>query len=106
MQYLLLNNAFLAKTSVQLQTGLYVLFIQPCEAIKGHIRVASFLHKELTFPIERLVLCGKTTLQLLLSFAFPIHIAELNVPRAVFLVLECCHNQSLSFSSFGSLSER
>ena len=31
------------------------------------------------------------TLAVLLSFAFPVNIAELNVPGAVILVLESCH---------------
>ena len=93
-QDLLFYDALLGKPGVELQLGLNVPLIESNEALKGHVHIGLLFHQELSFPLQRFSLGGKTTLELLLALTLLVGVAELHIPGAVVLVLERCHNYS------------
>ena len=89
---LFLDDTLLGEPGIEFQLGFNVLLIESNEALKGHVHISLFFHQELPFPFQRFSLGGKATLELLLAFTLPIGVAELNIPGAVILVFERCHN--------------
>ena len=93
-QDLLFYDALLGKPGVELQLGLNIPLIESNEAPKGHVHIGLLFHQELSFPLQRFSLGGKTTLELLLALTLLVGVAELHIPGAVVLVLERRHNYS------------
>ena len=96
-QDLLLNDALLGFPGVQFDLGLDVLLVQLCKALEAHVHICLLFHQEGALPCQGFPLGGKAALELLLPLAPPVGVAELYIPGAVFLVLECSHSQT-SFS--------
>ena len=100
-QDLLFDDALLGEPGVELQLGLNVPLIESNEALKGHVHIGLLFHQELPFPFQRFSLGGKAALELLLAFTLPIGVAKLNIPGAIVLIFERCHN----YFSFLSVSD-
>ena len=98
---LFLDDTLLGKPGIELQLGFNVLLIESNKTLKGHVHISLFFHQELPFPFQRFSLGGKATLELLLAFTLPIGVAELNIPGAIVLIFERCHN----YFSFLSVSD-
>ena len=98
---LFLDDTLLGKPGIEFQLGFNVLLVESNEALKGHVHISLFFHQELPFPFQRFSLGGKATLELLLAFTLPIGVAELNIPGAIVLIFERCHN----YFSFLSVSD-
>ena len=98
---LFLDDTLLGEPGIEFQLGFNILLIESNETLKGHVHISLFFHQELPFPFQRFSLGGKAALELLLAFALPIGVAELNIPGAIVLIFERCHN----YFSFLSVSD-